>query len=71
MNVQSLYMSSVPNHRVKLDEIISTFVVEKQIDIISMSESWLHDGIADKLIQLPGYGKPFRKVDMISSNFTL
>jgi hypothetical protein len=26
MNVQSLYMSSVPNHRVKLDEIISTFL---------------------------------------------
>jgi hypothetical protein len=61
MNIQSLYMSSISNHRVKIDEIISTFVIEKEIDIISMSETWLHDQIDDKSIQLPGYSKPFRK----------
>jgi hypothetical protein len=59
MNIQSLYLSINP--RVKIDEIISTFVVEKQIDLITMSESWLHDQISDSLIKLPGYGKPFRK----------
>jgi hypothetical protein len=61
MNIQSLYMSSVSNKRVKLDEIISTFAIEKEIYIITMSETWLHDQIDDKLIEIPGYSKPFRK----------
>ena len=44
MNVQSLYMSSINNNpRVKLDEIITTFAISGEIDIITMSETWLHD----------------------------
>jgi hypothetical protein len=60
MNIQSLYLTS--NHpRVKMDEIITTYVNEKEVDFICMSESWLHDGISDDLILLPGYDKPYRK----------
>jgi hypothetical protein len=62
MNIQSLYMASLPNHhRVKLDEVISTFVVDKEVDFICMSETWLHDEIISDLIEIPGYKTPFRK----------
>ena len=62
MNIQSLYMSSIKsNPRVKIDEIISTFVVAKEVDIICISESWLHDQIDDDQINLPGYQKPYRR----------
>jgi exonuclease III len=62
MNIQSLYMTSVPNYpRIKLDEVISTFVVDKEVDFICMSETWLHDNIKDTQIEIPGYQTPFRK----------
>jgi hypothetical protein len=61
MNVQSLYMDSLTYKRVKIDEIISTYVVQKQIDIISMSESWLNDQTKDDQIKFPGYSKPYCK----------
>jgi hypothetical protein len=61
MNIQSLYMASITNHkRVKIDEIISTFVVDKPTDIICLSETWLHDQISNKLIEIPGYHEPER-----------
>jgi hypothetical protein len=44
LNIQSLYMSSITNYqRIKLDEVISTFAIEKEIDFICMSETWLHN----------------------------
>jgi exonuclease III len=62
MNVCSLYMSSIKhNPRVKIDEIISTLVVDKDVDILCISESWLHDQIKDKDIEIPGYQTPLRK----------
>jgi hypothetical protein len=62
MNIQSLYMSSINNNpRVKLDEVITTFAIEKEVEVISMSETWLHDGINSKLIEIPGYKDPYRK----------
>jgi exonuclease III len=61
MNIQSLYMSSITNHqRVKIDEVISTFVVDKPTDVICFSETWLHDQISNKLIGFPGYHEPLR-----------
>jgi hypothetical protein len=51
LNIQSLYMTSVTSHRVKLDEVITTFAVEKEVDFICMSETWLHDQIDSKLIE--------------------
>ena len=62
MNVCSLYMSSIKhNPRVKIDEIISTLVVDKDVDILCISESWLHDQIDKDLIKIPGYQTPLRK----------
>jgi hypothetical protein len=62
MNIQSLYMSSIrSNPRVKLDEVISTYAVDKEVDIICMSETWLHDSIDNSLILIPGYKEPYRK----------
>jgi hypothetical protein len=62
MNIQSLYMSSIrTNPRVKIDEIISTFVVNKEVDFICMSESWLHAQIDNKSIEFPGYKEPYRR----------
>ena len=62
LNIQSLYMSSITNYqRIKLDEVISTFVVEKEIDLICMSETWLHDQIDDNQVEIPGYQRIFRK----------
>jgi hypothetical protein len=62
LNVQSLYMTSISNHpRVKLDEIITTYVVNKAIDLICMSETWLNDQISNTVIEIPGYKEPFRK----------
>jgi exonuclease III len=62
MNMQSIYMASITNNpRVKIDEVISTFVVEKEVDFICMSETWLHDQIDSTKIKIPGYQKPFRK----------
>jgi exonuclease III len=55
-------MTSISNNpRVKLDEIITTFVINKAIDFICMSETWLHDQISNTLIEIPGYKEPFRK----------
>ena len=62
MNIQSLYMASITNHqRVKIDEVISTFVADKPTDVITFSETWLHDQISDDNIKFPGYHEPIRK----------
>jgi hypothetical protein len=61
MNIQSLYMSSINNNpRVKLDEVITTFAIDAEIDIITMSETWLHESISNNLIKIPGYREPYR-----------
>jgi hypothetical protein len=55
-------MASITNYqRVKLDEIISTFAIEKEVDFICLSETWLHSQISDTQIDIPGYQEPFRK----------
>ena len=61
LNIQSLYMSSIKsNPRVKLDEVYSTYAIDKDVDIICMSETWLHDNIDDDQIMLAGYQEPYR-----------
>jgi hypothetical protein len=72
MNIQSLFMVSIKsNPRVKLDEIISTFVTDKDVDVLCMSETWLNSQITDKQIEIVGYSEPFRKdrTDRIGGGF--
>ena len=68
MNVQSLYMTSQDNPYVKLNEIKSTFAIEKEVDVICISETWLHDQISDDDIMIAGYNKPHRS-DRIGNRY--
>ena len=68
MNVQSLYMTSQDNPYVKLNEIKSTFAIEKEVDVICISETWLHDQITDEAIMIEGYNKPHRS-DRIGNRY--
>ena len=61
MNVQSLYMTSRPNPSIKLDEIRSVYAIDKEIDIICVTETWLHDQSDSSKIEIQGYGKPYRR----------
>jgi hypothetical protein len=61
INAQSLYMSSVSNPRVKLDEIQSVYAIDKGIDVICVSESWFHDQTDKAKIKITGYGDPYRR----------
>ena len=55
MNVNSLYVRTDQNPSYKIDEIYSTYCVDKNCDIICISETWLNDTIPNCNIELPGY----------------
>ena len=55
INVNSLYVRSDPNPSYKLDEIYSTYCIERKSSIICLSETWLNPTIPDINIELPGY----------------
>ena len=62
MNIQSLYMSSITgNPRVKLDEVVSTYAVDREVDFICMSETWLHNQTNTDKILIPNYREPYRR----------
>ena len=61
MNVQSLYMVSENNPYVKLNELNTTFAIEKEVDVICITETWLHSGIDDDKLMITGYKKPYRR----------
>jgi exonuclease III len=62
LNIQSVYMVSITqNPRVKLDDVISTLVIDREVDVICMSETWLHDQIKNDKIMIPGFQEPIRR----------
>ncbi len=44
----------------KIDEIYSTLCIREAVDMICISETWLHSGISDDDVSLPDY-QLFRK----------
>jgi len=52
MNIASQYS--------KLDEIYSELVIDKEYDIIALTETWLHNKVDNSDITLDGYQPPFR-----------
>ena len=55
INIQSLYLLADPYHRRKIDEIHDTLANELQVDIITLSETWLKPNISDKKVEIDGY----------------
>jgi exonuclease III len=55
INIQSLYLLADNYHRRKIDEIHASLVNELQVDIITLSETWLKPNIPDNKVEIPGY----------------